>query len=473
MREHLIAGSWEKSSASEPVIAPYSGEVLEEMSIADAHQIERAMAQAAHAEKSLASLPTHRRVEILRSVAKGLGVRREAVATTLSQEAAKPIDFARGEVERAIQTFHFAADELVAERGEVIPMDAAPKGEGLWGLTKRFPIGPVLAITPFNFPLNLVAHKLAPAIAASCPILIKPANKTPLSALLLAEVVLEAGWPPQALSVLNVALEDAPKLVCDERFKLLSFTGSEGVGWQLKAQAGRKKCLLELGGDAALIVAEDASNMEAIAERVAFGAFAYAGQVCISVQRALVHERHHEAFLHALIEAIERGVRSGPPEREGVMMSGLIDDAARQKVNRVLAESIAAGATCHLGGHADTPSVLSDVPEGAPLDHEEIFGPALHIKRFCDLEDAIHEVNRSRFGLHAGLFSDRIDTITACFDGLKVGGLMVNNVPTFRVDHMPYGGIKDSGLGREGLRYAHREYTEPRLLVWPYTSSTP
>jgi acyl-CoA reductase-like NAD-dependent aldehyde dehydrogenase len=472
MREHLVSGAWERSERSEPVIAPYSGEVLAEVSIASLDQLERATAGADRARGDAAALPTWKRMAILRAVAQGLDTRLETIAMLLSKEAGKPIDYARGEVRRAIQTFSFAADELLAERGDVIPMDASTGGTGVWGLTRRFPVGPILAITPFNFPLNLVAHKIAPAIAAGCPIVLKPANKTPLTAFALAEIVLEAGWPPEALSVLNVAVADAHVLVRDARFSALSFTGSDTVGWQLKSQAGRKRCLLELGGDAAVVVAEDAKDLEPIARRVAFGAFAYAGQVCISVQRVLVHHTHEAAFIEALVRATSETVRVGPPDEAGVMMSCLIHESAETKVRRILDGTLAAGATLHLGGGTLEPTILSGVPEGSPLDVEELFGPAVHVRSFDALGDAISQVNRSRFGLHTGLFTDRLETINRCFESLEVGGLIVNNVPTFRVDHMPYGGVKDSGLGREGLRHAYNEFTNPRLLVLPKSNGS-
>jgi len=470
MKQHLVGGTWESSDRSEEVIAPYSGEVLAEVPVASVDQLERAIASAHDARSGVGRLPTWKRIAILRAISEKLGLRLEELATTLSEEAGKPIDYARGEVRRAVQTFSFAADELLAERGDVIPMDASAGGNSVWGLTRRFPVGPILAITPFNFPLNLVAHKIAPAIAAGCPIVLKPANSTPLTALTLAEIVLEAGWPSEALSVLNVAVSDAHVLVRDPRFKVLSFTGSDAVGWQLKAEAGRKRCLLELGGDAAVVVADDATDLDAIAQRVAFGAFAYAGQVCISVQRVLVHRRHHEAFLDALVRATTETVRIGPPDASGVMMSCLINDKAKAKVRRILDDTLAAGATLHLGGGELEPTILSEVPTGSALDVQEIFGPAVHVRAFDSLEEAISQVNQSRFGLHTGLFTDRLDTINRCFDSLEVGGLIVNNVPTFRVDHMPYGGVKDSGLGREGLRHAYDEFTEPRLLVLPKSS---
>ncbi|MDP6945839.1 MAG: aldehyde dehydrogenase family protein, partial [Myxococcota bacterium] len=471
MKQHLVGGQWTDATRGEAVTAPYTGEVLGEVALASPDQLEAAISAAHRAAPTAAALPTWRRIEILRAIAAGLEARAEALATTISQEAAKPIDYARGEVGRAVQTFGFAADELVAQRGDVLPLDAAPKGEGKWGLTRRFPVGPILAITPFNFPLNLAAHKVAPAIAAGCPVVLKPANKTPLTALMLAEAVLESGWPPEALSVMNVAVDDAEALVRDDRFRALSFTGSDAVGWHIKRLAGRKPCLLELGGDAAVIVAEDATDLDAIAARVAFGAFAYAGQVCISVQRVLVHARHHEAFLAALTRATTETVRVGAPDQTGVMMSCLIDDRAAAKVGRILQETVTAGATVHTGGQSEgrrfEPTVLSGVPDGCPMDTEEVFGPVVHVAPFATVSEALARVNRSRFGLQAGIFTDRLATATRAFENLEVGAVTVNEVPTFRVDHMPYGGVKDSGLGREGLRHAFEAFTEPRLLVLP------
>lgn len=448
---------------------------MAEVPLATPVQLEMAISAAVQATADVGALPTHQRVEILERTAALLARDAAQLATQICREAAKPIAFARGEVARAQQTFRFAASELTSHRGDVIPMDAAAGGNDKWALTRRFPVGPVAAITPFNFPLNLVAHKLAPAIAAGCPIVIKPANKTPLSALALGRLVLEAGWPEQALSVLNLPIEDSAPLVEDERFRLLTFTGSGRVGWAMRARAGRKRVLLELGGDAAVIVAADAGEDPAawdrMVQRIAFGAFAYAGQVCISVQRVLVHSSLYDRFVADIARVTTDTIGVGAPTESGVVVSSLIDDHAAAKVSRILDDTMSRGAVLQCGGDRSgrliAPCVVTDVPPDSLFAVEEVFGPAVAVSRYETLDEAIGRVNRSRFGLQAGVYTSHLPTITRAFEGLEVGGVMIDEVPTFRVDHMPYGGVKESGFGREGLRYAYEEYTDERLLVLP------
>jgi acyl-CoA reductase-like NAD-dependent aldehyde dehydrogenase len=470
MRANIIAGRLESDGRLHAVENPHHGTVVDEVTIAGPQQLERAISAAHGAWKHTRSLPTHARVAVLRRVAALLVERSEGLAGQLSQEAGKPIDFARGEVARAVETFTFAASELESRREEVIALDASPRVCNRWGAVRRFSSGPVAAITPFNFPLNLVAHKVAPAVMAGSPIVIKPAPATPLSALSLGELLLEAGWPTGALSVLNLDVVDSAPLVTDPRLSVLSFTGSDTVGWMLKGQAGRKRVLLELGGDAAVVVMDDADGdaWDAMVQRIAFGAFAYAGQVCISVQRVLVHERVAERLAEDLVAATQR-VAVGAPETPGVVMSSLIDDRAVAKVNRIVEETEAAGGVRRCGGHREgrlfDPMVFTNVPADAPLGCEEVFGPAVMVQPVRGLDEAIEQVNRSRFGLQAGIFTNRLDDAHRFFEQAEVGAVLLNDIPTWRVDHMPYGGVKESGFGREGLRYAYEEYTEPRLLV--------
>jgi len=332
-------------------------------------------------------------------------------------------------------------------------------------------VGVVTAITPFNFPLNLVAHKMAPAIAAGCPLVLKPANKTPLTALNLARIVLESGWPPEALSVMNMGISEAALLVTDPRPRLLTFTGSAQVGWALKAQAGKKRVILELGGDAAVVVGSEVKDWDAMVRRIAFGAYAYGGQVCISVQRVLVPEAQHQRLQEDLLAVLPEEVKVGAPDQPGVTMSALIDDQAVAKVQAFVADAEARGAQRLVGGHREgrvfDPMVFTDVPPDSRLGCEEVFGPAVYLQPYGTYQEALDEVNRSPHGLQAGLYTADLDEINQAFTALEVGAVLVNEVPTWRVDHMPYGGVKDSGFGREGLRYAYEEYTEERMLVIP------
>jgi acyl-CoA reductase-like NAD-dependent aldehyde dehydrogenase len=466
----ILAGRAHTDGPAHDVVDPHHDRVIAQVPTATPVVLDQAIAAAHRAWPVTRAMPVHARVAVLRRVANLLVERQDALATQLSQEAAKPIDYARAEVARAVETFTFAASELEAARDDVIPLDASPRVSDRWGVTRRFSAGPVSAITPFNFPLNLVAHKVAPAVMAGSPLVIKPAPATPLSALSLGGLLLEAGWPAEALSVLHLEVADAGPLVTDARLAVLSFTGSDTVGWMLKGQAGRKRVLLELGGDAAVLVAPDVQDLAPAVQRVAFGAFAYAGQVCISVQRVLVPRGRIDAFVDALLTATAQ-VRIGAPEEPGVVMSSLIDDRAVAKVRRIVADTEARGGRrlCggHRGGRLFDPMVFVDVPADAPLGCEEVFGPAVFVQPYDDFDDAVATINRSRFGLQAGLFTDSLATTTRAFEALEVGALMINDVPTWRVDHMPYGGVKDSGFGREGLRYAYAEYTEERLLVLP------
>ncbi|MCB9726929.1 MAG: aldehyde dehydrogenase family protein [Deltaproteobacteria bacterium] len=471
MESNLIAGEWRDGEQVTEVRSPWSGELLAEVAEASAAQVEHAIARAHASRAEVAALPVWRRAEICRSVAAAIGEQSDALARTLSAEAAKPIDQARGEVARAIDTFTFAGEEIRSARGEVIPMDAARRADDKWAMTRRFPAGVVSAITPFNFPLNLVAHKLAPALAAGCPIVLKPAASTPRSALALARIILEAGWPPEALSVFNAPHEATGAMVTDPRPAVLSFTGSDTVGWELKARCGKKRVILELGGDAAVIVEPDAPDWDAMVGRIATGAFAYAGQVCISVQRVYVHRDVYERFVADLEQVVRDRVKVGAPDQPGVVMSALIDERAVKKVSELIDGAEAGGARRLLGGHREgrifDPMILTEVPPDSRLARTELFGPGVIVEAYDAFDEALAQVNRSRFGLQAGLFTQRLDRITQAFETLEVGALLVGEVPTFRVDHMPYGGVKDSGLGREGLRYAIHDYTEERLLVLP------
>jgi acyl-CoA reductase-like NAD-dependent aldehyde dehydrogenase len=462
----FLAGEWQSGRAT-TIACPYDGAPVGVVHSAGAADLEQATQAAEAAFAQTKRLAGHRRAAVLRGVAGTITRRSEELARTLALEAGKPIRQARAEVARSVTTFATAAEEATRLRDELLHMDAVPGGEGRTGLVRRFPIGPVAAITPFNFPLNLVAHKLAPAIAAGCPVVLKPAPQTPISALLLAAIVAEAGWPAGALSVLPLDTADAAPLVEDERFAMLTFTGSPSVGWPMKARAGRKRVTLELGGNAGVVVHSDA-EIEQAAERCAAGGFSYAGQSCISVQRIFVHAPVYQQFLDAFLPRV-RALKLGHPLDETADLSSLIRASDGERVRLWLEEARAAGAECLLGGQIAgalvPPTVLVKAGPQLKVNQLEVFAPLVTVQPYDDFEAALEAVNDSAYGLQAGLFTRDVGRIFRAFEVLEVGGLIVGDVPTWRLDPMPYGGVKLSGFGREGLRYAIEEMTEPRLLV--------
>ncbi len=416
---------------------------------------------------AMRTLSGYARSTLLQKAAQLLQARQEEFARTMTAESGKPVTDARREVGRAIQTFSIAAEEAKRIGGEVVPLDWSPGMETYWGVTRRFPIGPILGITPFNFPLNLVVHKVAPALAAGNAILIKPAPQTPLTSLLLGEVLVQAGVPPGGLNVLPCDNRVAERLVVDPRFKLLSFTGSAPVGWMLKAKCGKKKVVLELGGNAAVIIEPDA-DLEYVVQRCVTGGFTYSGQTCISVQRIFVHESVADAFTENLVARVQV-LSTGDPGEEATVVGPLIDTGAAQRIEGWIGDAVAQGARLLTGGSrvgpVVRPTVLSNVTATMKVSCEEVFGPLVTITPYRDFETALRAVNQSEYGLQAGIFTNNIGRIFQAFEELEVGGVLANEIPTFRADHMPYCGIKDSGIGREGLRYAIEDMTEPKLLV--------
>lgn len=415
------------------------------------------------------ALPRWKRREILEDVAASLIEQKERFAQLIVAEAGKPVRLARAEVDRAVLTFKTAAEEAARLGGETIPLDLTEGNEGRWGLVQRFPVGPVLAITPFNFPLNLVAHKAAPAMAAGCPVLIKPAPQTPFTALALGEVILKAGWPEEALAVMPLDNADTCWLAeKEERIKLLSFTGSAKVGWELKAHSGRKRVVLELGGNAALIVHNDWPDLDDAAARTARAAFSYAGQSCISVQRVFVARSVFQTFLWKVVEETAK-LGSGNPSEDSTEVGPMIRLSDAERVEAWVKEAVDGGAKLVTGGERNgsvvTPTILTGTAPGMKVREEEIFGPVIAIEPYDDFEQALADVNRSRFGLQAGLLTRDAGRILTAFRELEIGALIVGDTPTWRLDPMPYGGVKESGLGREGLRSAIEEMTEPRMLV--------
>ena len=466
-RPFLVHGQWKQSDSTARVLNPFNGQVVAEVVQATESDAEQAIASTSGATATMGGLAAHARYNILQQIAAFIYRRRDEFASTITAESGKPIADAKREVSRAVQTFTVAAEEARRIPGEVVPLDWTPNTDSHLGILRRFPIGPILGITPFNFPLNLVAHKVAPALAAGNPILIKPAPQTPLTALLLGEVALEAGLPPGALNVVPCDNSVAERFVTDSRFKLLSFTGSAPVGWMLKAKCGKKKVTLELGGNAGVVIEPDA-DLDLAAQRCAVGGFGYAGQTCISVQRVFVHQTIADLFTTKLLMQVAR-LKAGDPTDEATIIGPLIDQAAAQRVESWIGEAVAAGARILLGGKrmgsVVEATVLSNVKPEMKVSCREVFGPVVTITPYRQFSEAIGALNQSDYGLQAGIFTQNINTIFHAFRHLEVGAVLANEIPTFRADHMPYGGVKDSGLGREGIRAAIEDMTEPRLLV--------
>ncbi|MBT00522.1 MAG: aldehyde dehydrogenase [Oceanospirillaceae bacterium] len=445
----------------------YSGEVATRVALADADAIDKAIAAAKDADEPMRKLPAHKRQSILNHCVKRFEERFEELAEALCIEAGKPIKDARGEVTRLIDTFRIAAEEAVRIGGEVIPMDISPRAEGYTGMWKRVPIGPCSFISPFNFPLNLAAHKVAPAIAAGCPFVLKPASLTPIGALIIGEVLAETDLPKGAFSILPCRRDGADLFTTDDRLKLLSFTGSPEVGWDLKARAGKKPVVLELGGNAACIV-DEGTDIEDAVQRIVFGAYYQSGQSCISVQRIMVHESLYDTVRDKLTAAV-KALKSGDPKDEETFIGPMISEKEATRLHNWVLEAKDAGATVLAGGERDgamlQATLLENVPGDTNVNCQEAFGPVAILSKFSDFDAALKEVNNSDFGLQAGIFTRDIYRIQKAWDELEVGGVVIGDVPSWRVDHMPYGGVKDSGLGREGVRYAIEDMTELRLLV--------
>jgi glyceraldehyde-3-phosphate dehydrogenase (NADP+) len=464
----LIGGHWRKAGTPAAIRNPFDGSTVATVRLADAALMDAAIAAADRAFATTRSLTTHERVRILEAIVAGLRGRADELARTIMSEAGKPITLARHEVERGINTFELAAREVHRLEGQTMPLDVSPAGRRRFGLTRRFPIGPVAAITPFNFPLNLVAHKVAPAIAVGNPIVLRPSSQTPVTALILGEVALEAGLPEGALNVVPSPVAQAEQIVADDRIKMISFTGSPAVGWPLKQKAARKKVALELGGNAAAIVALDA-NLDFAVPRLALGAYAYAGQICISVQRLLVHRSLYDEFVEEFAKYTLEQVLAGDPADERVICGPMITDDEANRVEQWIEEAIRNGGRQIFGGKRERnilwPSAVGNVTPAMKLNAAEAFGPVVTLASYNTFEEALEAVNNSRYGLQAGVFTRDVHRIFEAFERLEVGAVIANDYPTFRVDNMPYGGVKESGFGREGVRYTMDEMTEPRLLV--------
>lgn len=463
----LINNAWRATSRPLDVISPFDKSIVGRTYLASVAELKEAVDGAEAAFRELRSWPSYRKAAVIQKVVDGIKERADELARTIALEAGKPIKDARVEVRRAMSTFELAKEESKRLGGEVMPLDIIEGSEGRFGIIRRFPVGPVLGISPFNFPLNLVAHKAAPAMACGCPIIIKPASKTPLTALVLGEIITNAGWPGGGVNVVPSSNEDAEKLLDDERIKKLTFTGSPEVGWRLKAKAGRKKVTLELGGNAGVIVHSD-SDIGLAAKRCSIGAFSFAGQICISVQRIYVEKTAFDEFRDSFLKHVSK-IKLGDPLDEDTDVGPMIDETALQRTEEWVNEAVSGGAKLLTGGRRKgsffEPTVLTDTKPSMKVCSEEVFAPVVTLEPYDGFEDALKELNRSKYGLQAGVFTNRMSDILLAYETLDVGGVIVNDIPTYRVDNMPYGGVKMSGFGREGVKYAIEEMTEVKLLA--------
>jgi acyl-CoA reductase-like NAD-dependent aldehyde dehydrogenase len=463
----LIGGVWREASETFSVKSPYTGETIAEVFSANGVECEEAISIAERAAKEMRKLARFQIAKGLRKIADGIEKRKKEFAETIAYESAKPILLARGEVERGIATFAWAAGEAERFAGEVVPLDTQAGGKGKTGYTLRVPRGVIYGITPFNFPLNLVAHKVAPALASGNAIIIKPSGRTPLTSILLGEVFLESGLPESALQIVPMDVKYIDSILEDERIKMISFTGSAEVGWNLKNKAGKKFIALELGGNAPVIVDETA-DMKKSLEKTMMGAFTYSGQVCISVQRVYIHEKIFDEWTDKFVESA-RNLKKGNPHSELTQLSVMIDEAAAKKAESWINEAVAGGAKTLCGGTRDAAmldaTILTNTHAEMRVVSEEIFAPVAVVEKFSDFAEAVDASNHSKYGLQAGVFTQNLSNANYAAENLEAGGVIINDVPTFRVDNMPYGGAKDSGFGREGVRYAMEEMSEIRLIV--------
>ena len=463
----FLAGKFVKTSKKLEVINPFNGELIDTTFLGGEAEFEAAIHYALQAKAQMRALSSLQRYDALVHIHNRMTERREEFGRSIMLESGKPIRYALGEVDRSIQTFNVAAEEAKRLPREYISLDWTTAGEGKEGLVRYFPIGIVGGIAPFNFPLNLAVHKLAPAIASGCPIILKPASSTPLTSLLLAQIIAETDLPDGAVSILPMDRTTGNKLVTDPRISLLSFTGSPEVGWKMKADAGKKKVVLELGGNAGVIVTQSA-DLEIALSKCLVGGFSYSGQVCIHAQRIFVHASIFDKFSRRFTEMVEN-LKTGDPALPETEFSGMIDEDNAIRVEKWVDDAVESGAKVLYGGMREgswyAPTLLTNTDASMKVCSEEVFGPVVTLEPYKNFEQALELMNNTRFGLQAGVFTNNIMEMDEAFSSLEVGGVIINDVPTFRVDHMPYGGIKDSGLGREGVKYAIMDMMEARILV--------
>ncbi len=463
-----LAGEFLTTSNPLPVKEKYENTVMTETYLADEKVLEYAIKKGLEAKAPMRELSASDKFEILHQIWQEIKVNREYLAMVLCKESAKPYKYALAEIDRAAQTFLIAAEECKRLPKEYMSLDWTEAGRNKEGLVKYFPVGLVAGIAPFNFPMNLAVHKIAPAIAAGCPIILKPASSTPLSTLELAKIISHTKLPKGALSILPMNRATGNLLVTDDRIDMVSFTGSPEVGWEMKKNSGKKKTVLELGGNAAVIITPSA-DLNSIIETCISGAFAYSGQICIHAQRFFVHESHFEKFKKTFVQRAKK-LEFGNPLKQETEVSDMIDEQNAIRVESWISEAISQGANLLCGGKRTgkfiEPTVLTNTTPMMKVDHEEVFGPVVCLESYSgSIDNAIHKVNASKYGLQCGVFTDSVSELNTCFNNIDVGGVIHNNVPTLRFDHMPYGGIKESGLGREGVKYAIMDMLEVKILV--------
>lgn len=469
MKEHrlLINGQWQESKTTRDIKSPYDHAVVGRVHFAEPAQVEAALAAADNAFEKTRRLSSYERAAVLEKTALGIRERKEELARSITLQSGKIIRDARAEVDRAVMTFDIASEEAKRLGGELIPLDLSAATAGRWGLTRRFPVGVVTAITPFNFPLNLVAHKVAPALACGNTVVLRPASQVPITSLLLGEIVSAAGYPPGGLNVIPAGYKESEILLTDDVVKMVTFTGSPAVGWELKKKAYRKKVTLELGGNAAVIVEPDA-DLEFALPRIVTGSFAYSGQICISVQRLFVHEKIYDRFMADFVARTQK-LKLGHPIEESTDIGPMITLEAAEQTEEWVREAVGMGARTACGGKRDgamfEPTILENVDPDLRISWLEAFAPVVVVAPYSDFSKALEAVNYSIYGLQAGVFTTSLPKAFAAYERLEVGGVIINDIPTFRIDHMPYGGLKESGTGREGVRYAIEEMTELKLLA--------
>lgn len=462
-----LAGEFLKSPEPLEVRNPYNQELIAQTYLATPAMFEQAIRKALEVQKQLRDMPSYERYELLMQIVDEITVRKQWFIQLLVKESGKPWKYASAEIERSIQSFRVAAEESKRLPHEYIRLDWTPAGTGKEGLVRYFPVGPVAGISPFNFPLNLAVHKIAPALATGCPIILKPSSSTPLSTLKLARVLEKTDIIRGSVSILPMSRETGNLLITDERIRLLSFTGSPEVGWAMKQRAGKKKVLLELGGNAGVIITRSC-NIEDAVRKCVSGGFSYSGQVCIHTQRIYVEQSVFDYFCRLFIDAV-KALRQGDPMDKATDISVMIDEENARRVEGWIQEAVAAGARILTGGRRQEafmePTVLTQTTADMKVCALEVFGPVVTLEPYAEFTEAVERINQGRFGLQAGIFTNNIDEMNTAFRDSETGGVIINDAPTFRVDHMPYGGVKDSGLGREGIRYAMLEMMEPRILV--------
>jgi acyl-CoA reductase-like NAD-dependent aldehyde dehydrogenase len=466
-KKMLIGGEWREGEENFTVVSPFTNEILAEVAAAGANETREAIGAAKNAAEKMRRLSRFETARGLQKIADGIEARKQEFAETIAKESAKPVIYARGEVERAAATFHHAAAQAERFCGEVVPVDAQIQGKGKTAWTLRIPKGVIYGITPFNFPLNLVAHKVAPALAAKNSIIIKPSEKTPLTALLLGEVFLESGLPKSALQIVPMDVKHIETVLDDERVNMISFTGSAEVGWKLKNLVGRKAIALELGGNAPVIVDETANIEKSVAQNL-IGTFAYSGQICISVQRIYVHEKIFDDWTGKFVEGAKK-LKKGNPLNETTALSVMIDEKAARRARNWIEEAVKGGAKVLCGGERAgamlDATILTKTNPEMHVVAEEIFAPVAVVEKFSDFAEAVEMANHSKYGLQAGVFTQNLSNMQYAAENIETGGVIINEAPIFRVDNMPYGGVKQSGFGREGVRYAMEEMSETRLIV--------